>query len=508
MVLGYHQPHDGGGGLFVWEADQNPNDVYGTSGRAENALWVSSAAEEDGYWRRIVMGDAVNVRWFGARGDGRSNDADAINNAIWMAGYLDMARVFIPEGTYAISAPIRLTWASGLTVQGASKVRTRLRKTGDATIPVGHGAKRRRIDACLVLDTIEAEDRVHGTDHYATTIENLGIEGTPDRRPTYGLFITSANRLRIRNIHAQRCDTAFRAERLWMSELKNLSGKSLRRFVHIGGEPEEAGRSSTSLTIQNCYVSDDVRGTAFLLADLYYASLDQCGADNVGMWPYHIVRSTAVSLRGCGFEQSLSGKGIWIHGSRGHVESCKGINVRPCRDEEEPSAVLRVSDWDGQPSRVVVTASHFGALVDSSNTTLSSNAIDPSLNRKLLLTGGSHLTVMDSYFPSNAHDHPGWDDESAGRLLRIGGSGAAHGIRVQTRGRLDDEGSGIALDDTSVRINGRRVATLDGSDVPRLDQTVSNTYTPGEVQAISDRLDALIAALNGSPGDDSELTGS
>lgn len=504
VVLGYHQPYDGGGGLFVWETEDNPRGVYGTSGRADDALWVVSATNEGGFWRRVIMGEAMNVRWFGARGDGGSDDATAINNAIWMAGYLDMARVFIPEGTYAISAPIRLSWASGLTVQGASKTRTRLRKTGDATTSVGHNADQRRVDACLVLDTIEAEDSVHGTDHYATTIKDLQLEGTQGRRPEYGLFIKSANRLRIRNIYFQRCETAFRAERLWMSQLQNLSGKSLRRFMHVGGDIETPGRSSTSLTIQNCYVASDLEETAFLLTDLYYASLDQCGADNVGAWPYHIVRSKGVSLRGCGFEQSLFGKGIWMHGSRGHVESCKGINVRPCRDEDEPSAVLRVSDWEGRPSRVVVTSSHFGTLVDESNTTLAPDAVDMSVNRTLLLTGDSHLTVMDTYFPPNAHDHPGWDEDSANRLVRIGGSGGVGGLHVQTHGRLGDETTGTTLDGTSVRINGRAVATLDGSNVDRLDQQVSDTYTPGEVQAISDRLDALISALNGSPGEDDE----
>jgi len=504
MVLGYHEAYDGGGGLFVWEPDLAPSDVYGSSDRANGALWVSSSAQEDGFWCRILTGEAMNVRWFGARGDGRSDDAAAINDAIWMAGYLDIARVFIPEGTYAVSEPIRLTWASGLTVEGASKVRTRIQKTEYATVPVGHGVERRRVDACVVLDTIEREENIHGTDHYATTIKNLKIEGTPERRTTYGLYVTSGNRIRIQDIYAQHCDTAFRAERLWMSELKNLSGKSVHRFVHVGGEVEEEGRSSTSLTIQNCYVADDVSGTAFLLTDLYYASLDQCGADNVGEWPYHIARSQGVSLRGCGFEHSLSGKGIWMHGSRGHIESCKGINVRPCRDEEEPSAPLRVSDWDRQQSRVVVTSSHFGSLVDSSNTLLRDDVVDAALNRKLVLTGGSHLTVVDSYFPSNAHDHPGWDEDSSCRLLRIGGDG----IRVQTSGRLSDEDTGIALDDTSMRLGGRHVATLYGSDVSQLDQQVSDEYTPREVQAISDRLDALIAALHGTHADDSELTGS
>src|SRR5215212_1796325 len=68
-LLGYHEPGDGGGGLFHWEAD--------TKSKADNSILVSTYAkkpvtrpekERTGCYKR-QLSEPISVKWFGARGD-------------------------------------------------------------------------------------------------------------------------------------------------------------------------------------------------------------------------------------------------------------------------------------------------------------------------------------------------------------------------------------------------------------------------------------------------------
>ena len=65
---------DGGGGVFVWSA-QPANDDGGTV--LNNGGLMSSSAG----WRRLYAG-ALSVRWFGAKGDGQTDDTAAIQTAV------------------------------------------------------------------------------------------------------------------------------------------------------------------------------------------------------------------------------------------------------------------------------------------------------------------------------------------------------------------------------------------------------------------------------------------
>lgn len=73
-VLGYHTPGDGGGGLFRWNGAAvgvpNGGTILGTIGTA-------------GRWfRNLDIASEVDIRWFGARGDGVTDDTDAIQRCL------------------------------------------------------------------------------------------------------------------------------------------------------------------------------------------------------------------------------------------------------------------------------------------------------------------------------------------------------------------------------------------------------------------------------------------
>lgn len=93
LVGGYYVHGDGGGGQFYYDASASDTDNTGT---------VIAPTAGAGRWKRIYSG-AVNVKWFGAKGDGVADDTASIVAAIAAA-----KDVYIPIGTYKVSSTITI----------------------------------------------------------------------------------------------------------------------------------------------------------------------------------------------------------------------------------------------------------------------------------------------------------------------------------------------------------------------------------------------------------------
>jgi Pectate lyase superfamily protein len=125
IVRNHSAENDGGGGVFCW--------MTGTA-TSNNGTIVVPTTPNGGFWKRSFDGP-VNVRWFGARGDGATNDTAAIQAAINAVGLVGGA-VLIPPGTFCVD---NLTIsASRVTITGLGKTSI-LAKNGDfnALITVG-----------------------------------------------------------------------------------------------------------------------------------------------------------------------------------------------------------------------------------------------------------------------------------------------------------------------------------------------------------------------------------
>jgi hypothetical protein len=97
-VNGYYAAGDGGGGTFRWNNADATADNGGT-------VIIPNAAPGTGRWNRVWDG-AINVLWFGAKGDGATDDAAAIRAAI---NYANSRKVFVPGRQYIMGSGISAT---------------------------------------------------------------------------------------------------------------------------------------------------------------------------------------------------------------------------------------------------------------------------------------------------------------------------------------------------------------------------------------------------------------
>lgn len=114
LVRGSAAAGDGGAGLFFWNASDTTADNGGTI--------LAADAGGTGRWNRICDSGYVNVKWFGAKGDGVTDDTAAILAAINAVDATYGATVYAPGGKYIFSSAIALK--KHVLLKGAGKSST------------------------------------------------------------------------------------------------------------------------------------------------------------------------------------------------------------------------------------------------------------------------------------------------------------------------------------------------------------------------------------------------
>jgi len=99
-VAGYYAVGDGGGGEFYWSPGSTATDNGGTI--------IKATAVTTGRWLRIFSG-SLSVKWFGAKGDGTTDDSAAFHLAIAVIAANSGGQVDVPFGRgerYAVNLTI------------------------------------------------------------------------------------------------------------------------------------------------------------------------------------------------------------------------------------------------------------------------------------------------------------------------------------------------------------------------------------------------------------------
>jgi hypothetical protein len=123
QLLGFHTKGDGGGGVFYWDATKDKSEHNGgtiidpsIAGLVANweytqNLYFTPAVIGQGCWVREYSG-AVNVKWFGAKGDGVTDDTLAIQKTFDVYNTVEMTNnentVYLLKDSIILTVPFVL----------------------------------------------------------------------------------------------------------------------------------------------------------------------------------------------------------------------------------------------------------------------------------------------------------------------------------------------------------------------------------------------------------------
>jgi hypothetical protein len=158
IASGFWAANDGGGGIFYWDATSTASD--------DGGLTIQKTGLATGRWRRLFEG-RVNVKWFGAKGDGSADAASSINAALAAA-----RDVYLPEGIYRVDST--LYFRSLNNIRGANRRGTTIRSVGN-----------HNVFACIGTDTFRqhvlfADFEIENNDAAVPNSSNprVGIDAT------------------------------------------------------------------------------------------------------------------------------------------------------------------------------------------------------------------------------------------------------------------------------------------------------------------------------------------
>jgi hypothetical protein len=207
----------------------------------------------------MISGAAVNVRDYGATGNGTDDDTNAFE-AAFSEARTNVKEVFIPVGTYRVEKPIQLT--GGVTVRGASLQQTQIYRT--STTP-----------ETIRGTSVNAVFYVEGGWNHISDLNIRGSSGAVASSVTGILFGA--------NIAAKGSVTNVDVNTMAYG-LRDLTGLFLYTFnnmqlVSCGvGVDFSSDNQKTSITFNQVYAANT--GTAFNLKLVNYSALISCAADN------------------------------------------------------------------------------------------------------------------------------------------------------------------------------------------------------------------------------------
>lgn len=275
-------------------------DAMGLSGLSAGDQIAVDTVGADGRpasWKKKAR-DVLNVKDFGAKGDGSTDDTAAIQAAIDYAVAAGRRSVYFPAGTYIVTSPLhaqvetgtttvggstksRYAYGMGLTLRGEQVGKTVLRKTGQATY------------------TIPANNNINGGSTVDTTLFFGGTEGT-------GLYVSD---LSIENASTDECCAIYATRARCILERLNVCTNShgiylygwLNNLTDIIITAKEKGlwvANATSTVCNKVFVAGC--NNPYYLVSAYYSTLISCCADSCtgSIWTL----KGSVSMIGCGSE--------------------------------------------------------------------------------------------------------------------------------------------------------------------------------------------------------------
>ncbi|MGW5773114.1 glycosyl hydrolase family 28-related protein [Streptomyces longwoodensis] len=223
-----------------------------------------------------------NVKNYGAAGDGVADDTAAIQSAIDACRTAGGGTVFLPRGTYKISAA--LTTYSKIAIEGDGDLVT------------------------TIYQTNITADGIKGDTIWQVSIRNLRLRGPAGGTGEGINFTTACNHLDLENITVTEWGSAgIDVEQPMVSNFRRvISSVNGGAGMYLHGNDSGAG---TSVSLDSCWM-DQNASNGFSFYNMTYCSFVACAADNqtnTDKAGYYFNVCSGMSLVGCGGEKNTIG---------------------------------------------------------------------------------------------------------------------------------------------------------------------------------------------------------
>lgn len=198
VVGGYATVNDGGGGVFIYVPSASADDNDGTILAPSNLI---------GRWYRSYSGP-VNVRWFGAVGDGSTDDAVAFQNAITFIETLTLGgEIFVPSGDYLHGAALTISGLKPFRLFGEGQGCTILTFSGVINgLEMGSGSADRTVDLRIsnmsIVGEAGADIGIVVNKLHQILLDRIRISGFV----TAGVDMNMAYNNELRDLYIEDCD--------------------------------------------------------------------------------------------------------------------------------------------------------------------------------------------------------------------------------------------------------------------------------------------------------------
>ncbi|CAM0027117.1 hypothetical protein VPHD530_0005 [Vibrio phage D530] len=410
--------------------------------------------------------DRVTVKDFGAKGDGITDDYEAIQACADFV-YTDTSLgvkggvIRLPEGIYTISRPIVVT--SGHVVKGAGSMSTNMRKPTNGTTGLAPvlAANSTAMD---VMDVDAFFVVTHLSSTYAHNFEIEGLRllgskteiGQPSAGHTpYGIYMPRGQTCTIRDVQTHRCQYSFFTHDTWMLDATAFQAQycgSLFKYKHDGVSKIGCG---TSLTATRCWASSPLTEESFYypafdFEKVGYSTMNSCGADGYYA-PYKFVDSE-FTLNSCGNEIARSNLAIQIKNS---ILTINGHSfVSPSHTGAQTAQV-----WIEDGSKVVLNNPRFSNQIDGAigedYCILAKGGSQVVVTNPTWNTSGSRYTVKDTATMTRVEDgqvYTSFTDSSTGDKVEL--NSGMHYIPTRSTSQLANRSHSI---NTEGKYKGKQV---------------------------------------------------
>jgi hypothetical protein len=266
----------------------------------------------------LKLAQTISVMDFGATGNGVTDDTLAIQNAIDYCVANQKGCVFVPSGTYNITAPLKLY--TGISFIGENS-RTAIISKSTNTNGTGSNLARggTKTDSFVYDDIIQVR---HADNAYAygVTIKGLRLTKTGYAANSHGIYYPRAAYFTVEDVHILNVQYGTFTYDTFVSSIKNTQVQAVVYGFTHANDGSGSGSGTTAL-FQNCAVNFDNTivqpAIGFNLVNLTYSNLLSCGVDNgntatgAGITAYYLQSSNTINVSGCGCENS-QGRMIYI----------------------------------------------------------------------------------------------------------------------------------------------------------------------------------------------------